>query len=74
MTTMTTKLPDWRMIDLNGCQQVDIQVIQMADGTHRIWVNVDGMCAFRAYNVKNCDLTHNMPTAIKPEDKPAEAS
>lgn len=39
------------MVDLSGPEIVEITVTHGKDGA-KVWVNVDGVCRFRAYRVK----------------------
>ena len=42
-----------KLIDIRGPR--DVEIVINADGT-TIWVNIEGMCMFRAQNVENLVL------------------
>jgi hypothetical protein len=47
-----------RMIDINANDGEGIQVTigKSPDGFYRLWVNVNGICRLRAYNIKTLEL------------------
>lgn len=42
-----------RMIDLHNPGVVEITTCPGEDGTRNVWLNVNGVCVFRAKNVSN---------------------
>jgi hypothetical protein len=38
------------MVDCKGPESVEVRISQHGDSL-RLWINVDGVCAFRAYDV-----------------------
>lgn len=43
--------PEPKMVDVSGPEIVEVTVEKATDG-FRVWVNVDGVCRFRAYRAK----------------------
>ena len=58
------------MVDCNGPNDVEVRVSQH-NGKLRLWVNVDGICAFRAYDAPKV-VIHALaydPIVVEPKEE-----
>lgn len=44
------------MIDITSADTLEVRIVRLKDGTHRLWINGLEGCLLRAYRIKHLDV------------------